>query len=53
MKEIIAPISTENIIENPIVIPSNFTKNKSNSINFGLRFAKVKNNVMRIINKMK
>ena len=34
MKEIIAPISTENIIENPIVIPSNFTKNKSNSIWF-------------------
>ena len=53
MKEIIAPISTENIIENPIVIPSNFTKNKSNSINFGLRFENKKKNEIRRINKMK
>ena len=42
MKEIIAPIRIEKIIENPRDTPSIFTKNKSNVIIFGLRFVNIK-----------
>tara|TARA_B100002019_G_scaffold173204_1_gene149696 strand:+ start:8884 stop:9045 length:162 start_codon:yes stop_codon:yes gene_type:complete len=53
MKEIIAPIRTEIIIENPRDIPSIFTKNKSNSIMFVLRLENIKKKVIKKINKMK
>ena len=53
MKEIIAPIRIEKIIENPRDTPSIFTKNKSNEIIFGLRLMNIKKNVMRKIKKMK
>ena len=48
MKEIIAPIRIEKIIENPMDTPSIFTKNKSNEIIFGLRLMNIKKNVMRL-----
>ena len=53
MKEIIAPIRIEKIIENPMDTPSIFTKNKSNAIIFGLRLMNIKKNVIRRIKKMK
>lgn len=53
MKEIIAPIRIEKIIENPMDTPSIFTKNKSNVIIFGLRLMNIKKNVIRKIKKMK
>ena len=52
-KEIMAPVKTEKIIENPKDTPSIFTKNKSKEIICGLRFANIKKNVARKIIKMK
>ncbi len=53
MKETIAPIRIEKIIENPRDTPSIFTKNKSNAIIFGLRLVNIKKNMMIRIKKMK
>ncbi len=53
IKEMIAPIRTEKIIENPRDMPSIFIKNKSKVIKTGLRFENIKRKVMKRINKMK
>ncbi len=48
-----APISKETIKENPTVMPSIFTKNKSNLIMSGLRFENMNKDIMRRIKNMK
>tara|TARA_B100001115_G_scaffold112023_1_gene82936 strand:+ start:137 stop:349 length:213 start_codon:yes stop_codon:yes gene_type:complete len=53
IKEIIAPIRTEKIIEYPTDMPSIFTKNKSKEIMSGLMFENIKRNVMSKIKRMK
>ena len=53
IKEIKAPIRTEKIMENPRDTPSIFTKNKSSTIMFGLRFENIKRKVTSRIIKMK
>jgi len=49
----IAPASKETIKENPTVMPSIFTKNKSNPIISELRFENMNKKMMRRIKNMK
>ena len=51
--EIIIPIRTEKIIENPTDIPSILMKNKSKTIMSGLRFENIKRNEVKRIKRMK